>query len=141
MARQAEMVWAFIAPRTFATDRVLLAAALEPAYQVGGDAFDHSLTGDHLHVSIFDSVGHDLTAGLISSVAMASCRTTRRSGGDLTEIAIRADRAIAAEFGEFRYVHHLTALCRLWPYRYARCSSPAGWVRNGATTSTAAEDL
>jgi hypothetical protein len=26
-------------------------------------------------VSIFDSVGHDLTAGLISSVAMAACRT------------------------------------------------------------------
>jgi hypothetical protein len=111
MAPQAEMVWAFIAPRTFATDRVLLAAALEPAYEVGGDAFDHSLTGDRLHVSIFDSVGHDLTAGLISSVAMASCRTTRRSGGDLTEIAIRADEAIAAEFGEFRFATAL--LCDL----------------------------
>jgi hypothetical protein len=111
MAPQAEMVWAFLAPRTFATSRVLFAAALEPAYEVGGDAFDHSLAGDHFHVSIVDSVGHDLTAALISSVTMASCRTTRRSGGGLTDIALRADRAISAEFGEFRFATAL--LCDL----------------------------
>jgi serine phosphatase RsbU (regulator of sigma subunit) len=111
MAVQAEMVWAFMAPRTFATDRILLAAALEPAYEVGGDAFDHSLLGDRLHVSLFDSVGHDLTAGLISSVAMASCRTTRRSGGDLTEIAARADHAISEQFGASRFATAL--LCDL----------------------------
>ena len=32
--------------RTFATDRVLVAATLEPAYEVGGDAYDYSLIGD-----------------------------------------------------------------------------------------------
>jgi serine phosphatase RsbU (regulator of sigma subunit) len=111
MALQAEMVWAFMAPRTFATGQVLFAAALEPAYEVGGDAFDHSLIGDRFHVSLFDSVGHDLTSGLISSVAMASCRTTRRSGGDLIDIADRADRAIAAEFGASRFATAL--LCDL----------------------------
>jgi hypothetical protein len=103
MAVQAEMVWAFMAPRTFATERVLLAAAMEPAYEVGGDAFDHSLLGDRLHISLFDSVGHDLTAGLISSVAMASCRTTRRDGGDLTAIAAHADVAISEQFGASRF--------------------------------------
>jgi hypothetical protein len=111
MALQAEMVWAFLAPRTFATEQVLFAASLEPAYEVGGDAFDHSLIGDRMHVSIFDSVGHDLTAGLISSVAMASCRTTRRSGGDLADIAARADQAIADEFGTSRFATAL--LCDL----------------------------
>jgi serine phosphatase RsbU (regulator of sigma subunit) len=111
MALQAEMVWAFMAPRTFATGQVMFASALEPAYEVGGDAFDHSLMGDRFHVSLFDSVGHDLTSGLISSVAMASCRTTRRSGGDLTAIAERADRAIAAEFGASRFATAL--LCDL----------------------------
>jgi Stage II sporulation protein E (SpoIIE) len=111
MALQAEMVWAFLAPRTFATSEVLFAAALEPAYEVGGDAYDHSLIDDHLQVSIFDSVGHDLTAGLISSVAMASCRTTRRTGGDLTDIAVQADRAIAGEFGASRFATAL--LCDL----------------------------
>jgi hypothetical protein len=36
MALQAEMVWAFLAPRTFATSEVSVAATLEPAYEVGG---------------------------------------------------------------------------------------------------------
>jgi serine phosphatase RsbU (regulator of sigma subunit) len=111
MSLQAEMVWAFMAPRTFATSKVMLAAALEPAYEVGGDAFDYSLLGEHLHVSIFDSVGHDLTAGLISSVAMAACRSVRRSGGDLTELATRADQAIAGQFGASRFATAL--LCDL----------------------------
>jgi hypothetical protein len=111
MALQAEMVWAFMPPRTFATSRVLLAAALEPAYEVGGDALDHSMVGERLHVAIFDSVGHDLTAGLISSVAMAACRTARRSGARLPEIAAHADRALAGEFGESRFATAL--LCDL----------------------------
>jgi hypothetical protein len=99
MALQAELVWAFLPPRTFATSRVLVAATLEPAYEAGGDAFDYSLLGDHLHVSIFDALGHDLAAGLLASVGIAACRSTRRSGGSLTAIAARADDAIARSFG------------------------------------------
>jgi serine phosphatase RsbU (regulator of sigma subunit) len=111
MALQAEMVWAFLAPRTFATDRVLVTATLEPAYEVGGDAYDYSLLGDRLHVSIFDGVGHDLAAGLLASVALASCRSTRRAGGTLEDIAARADHAIARQFGDSRFVTAL--LCDL----------------------------
>jgi hypothetical protein len=111
MAVEAEMVWAFLAPRTFATDRVILTAILEPAYEVGGDAFDHSLFGDHLHVAVFDSVGHDLTAGLISSVAIAACRAARRMGGSLADIAARIDRSIHGQFGESRFATAL--LCDL----------------------------
>jgi serine/threonine protein phosphatase PrpC len=107
MALQAEMVWGFLVPRTFATDHVLVAATLEPAYEVGGDAFDYSLVGGHLHVAIFDAVGHDLAAGLISSVGMAAWRRTRRSGGTLQEAVAGADDAIARQFGENRF---LTAL-------------------------------
>jgi hypothetical protein len=111
MALQAELVWAFLAPRTFATDRVLLVASLEPAYEVGGDAFDYSLLGDHLHVSVFDALGHDLSAGLLASVGMASCRSTRRAGGSLADVAARADNAIAGSFGGDRFVTAL--LCDL----------------------------
>ncbi len=111
MSLQAELVWGFLPPRTFATDRVLVSAALEPAYEVGGDAFDYALAGDRLHVSIFDSVGHDLAAGLLASVGMASCRSTRRAAGTLPDIAVRADQAIAREFGAERYVTAL--LCDL----------------------------
>jgi Stage II sporulation protein E (SpoIIE) len=111
MALQAEMVWAFLAPRTFATDRVLVAATLEPAYEVGGDAFDYSLIGDRLHVSLFDAAGHDLAAGLLASVAMASCRSTRRAGGTLRDVVARADHAIARQFSHSRFVTAL--LCDL----------------------------
>jgi len=111
MALQAELVWAFLPPRTFATDRVVVSVSLEPAYEAGGDAFDYSLLGDHLHVSIFDALGHDLSAGLTASVGIASCRSTRRAGGSLTAIAARADDAIAGSFGEERFVTAL--LCDL----------------------------
>jgi Stage II sporulation protein E (SpoIIE) len=111
MALQAELIWAFLPPRTFATSRVLVCASLEPAYEAGGDAFDYSLLGDHLHLSIFDALGHDLAAGLLASVGLASCRSTRRAGGSLARIAARADHAIAAQFGDRRFVTAL--LCDL----------------------------
>jgi len=104
MSLQAELLWAFLPPRTFATDRVLIAATLEPAYAVGGDAFDYSLLGDSMHVAIFDAAGHDLASGLLASVAMASSRSTRRSGGTLAEMASLADQAITAQFGGNRFV-------------------------------------
>ena len=81
----------------------IVSAVLEPAYEVGGDAFDYSLRGEHLHVSLFDAAGHDLAAGLVASVAMASSRTTRRSGGGLTNIVARADHAITSQFGDSRF--------------------------------------
>lgn len=111
VALQAEMVRGFLAPMTFATEQLIVAAVLEPAYEVGGDAFDYSLLGERLHVSLFDAAGHDLAAGLIASVAMASCRTTRRSGGGLTDIVARADHAIASQFGASRFATAL--LCDL----------------------------
>jgi hypothetical protein len=111
MTLQGELVWALLPPRTFATDRVLVSASLEPAYAVGGDAFDYSLLGDHLHVSVFDALGHDLSAGLLASVGIASCRSTRRSGGSLAAIAARADDAIATYFGDYQFVTAL--LCDL----------------------------
>lgn len=111
MAVQAEMVWAFLPPRTFTTDRFTVTATLEPAYAVGGDAYDYSLLGDHLYVSVFDAAGHDLAAGLLASVAMAACRSTRRSGGALQDMVTRADHAIASQFGGSRFVTAL--LCDL----------------------------
>ena len=110
MSLQGEMIWALLPPRAFATERVLLSAFLEPAYEAGGDGFDYSMLGDRLHVSVFDALGHNLAAGLLTSVCMASCRSTRRSGdGSLAETAVRADRAILRQFGDYRFVTALLA--------------------------------
>ncbi|SDT82845.1 Stage II sporulation protein E (SpoIIE) [Streptomyces sp. TLI_053] len=91
MTTAAEMVWAFLPPRTLGTDRVTSAAALEPAYEIGGDAFDHGLDDGHLHLTVVDAMGHDLSSGLASAVALAGCRSTRRAGGTLSDIADRID--------------------------------------------------
>ncbi|MFJ8622240.1 PP2C family protein-serine/threonine phosphatase [Kitasatospora sp. NPDC093550] len=94
MSLQAEMLWAFLPPRTIGTRHVTSSAVLEPAYDVGGDAFDHSVAGGRLHVSVFDAMGHDLASGGASSVALAACRSTRRSGGGLADIVQAIDRTL-----------------------------------------------
>ena len=109
MSLQGEMIWALLPPRAFATEKVLLSAFLEPAYEAGGDGFDYSMLGDRLHVSLFDALGHNLSAGLLTSVCMASCRGTRRSDGSLAQMAARADAAIVRQFGDFRFVTALLA--------------------------------
>ncbi|MER6475017.1 PP2C family protein-serine/threonine phosphatase [Streptomyces filamentosus] len=91
MTTAAEMVWAFLPPRTLGTDTVTSTAALEPAYEIGGDAFDHGLDDGRLHVTVVDAMGHDLAAGLASAVALAGCRSVRRAGGSLTDITARID--------------------------------------------------
>jgi hypothetical protein len=64
-------------------------------------------------VSEYAPVGEELSVGLTASVAIASCRSTRRAGGSLTAIAAGADDAIAGSFGEERFVTAL--LCDLDP--------------------------
>jgi Stage II sporulation protein E (SpoIIE) len=109
MSLQGEMIWALLPPRAFATEHVLLSAFLEPAYEAGGDGFDYSMLGDRLHVSLFDALGHNLSAGLLTSVCLASCRGSRRSGRSLADMVARADRAIVSQFGDYRFVTALLA--------------------------------
>nr|WP_179647030.1 PP2C family protein-serine/threonine phosphatase [Spinactinospora alkalitolerans] len=95
MRLTAEMLRAFLPPRTLGTERVVSTAVLEPAYELGGDAFDHSLTKDTLHAAILDAMGHDLASGLTASVAMAGCRNARRNGADLVDMVHNVDQALA----------------------------------------------
>ncbi|MDX3850126.1 PP2C family protein-serine/threonine phosphatase [Streptomyces sp. AK02-01A] len=95
MELPAEMLRAFLPPRTVGNARALSTAVLEPAYKIGGDAFDHSLTQSTLHAEIFDAMGHDLASGLTIAVVTAGCRNARRSGADLPELVGTIDRALA----------------------------------------------
>ncbi|MFD6953418.1 serine/threonine protein phosphatase [Nocardiopsis sp. TSRI0078] len=89
-----EMLRAFLPPRTLGTSRGVSTAVLEPAYELGGDAFDHSITQDVLHASILDAMGHDLASGLTASVAMAGARGARRNGADLGELTTSVEQAL-----------------------------------------------
>ncbi|QKW17955.1 serine/threonine-protein phosphatase [Kitasatospora sp. NA04385] len=94
MTLQAELVRAFLPPRTIGSRRVTSSAVLEPAYDIGGDAFDHNLADRHLHLTMVDAMGHDLASGGSSAVAVAACRSTRRTGGTLADIAGAVDAAL-----------------------------------------------
>ncbi|MFE2323829.1 PP2C family protein-serine/threonine phosphatase [Streptomyces sp. NPDC059385] len=106
MTIQAELAWAFMPPRTIGTRNVTCSAVLEPAYEIGGDAFDHSLTAHTLHVTVVDAMGHDLASGLSAAVAMAGCRSSRRAGGSLADITATVDEALNQWLPE----HLLTAV-------------------------------
>jgi hypothetical protein len=95
MRLPAEMLRAFLPPRTIGSSRCVSTAVLEPAYGIAGDAFDHSVVKNILHTMILDAMGHDLTAGLTTSVAMAAARNARRSGADLADVVGSVDQALA----------------------------------------------
>src|SRR5918996_233198 len=91
-------------PLTVGTESLALAAVLEPAYGVGGDAFDYAIGTNSAYFAIFDSSGHDLSAGLTASVALAAARTARREGLDLLGIAGRIDTSLTEQFADFRFI-------------------------------------
>ncbi|MFD8870823.1 PP2C family protein-serine/threonine phosphatase [Streptomyces sp. NPDC059590] len=95
MQLNTEMLRAFLPPRSIGTGRVVSTAVVEPAYELGGDAFDHSFTEDLLHATILDAMGHDLASGLTTSVAMAGCRNARRTGADLAQLVAAVDQALS----------------------------------------------
>ncbi|MEU1785393.1 PP2C family protein-serine/threonine phosphatase [Streptomyces sparsogenes] len=126
MGLPAEMLRTFLPPRTIGSSRCVSTAALEPAYGVAGDAFDHSVVKNELHTMILDGMGHDLIAGLTTSVAMAAARNARRGGGDLAAVVGSVDQALAQWLPD----HFCTGvLCRLHAetgaLRWVNCGHPA----------------
>lgn len=103
MALSAEVLWNLLPDGSFANEFVVLGAALEPAYQVGGDAYDFGIRGDTLHLSIFDAMGHDLAAGLTASIAMGACRNSRLEEADPLKISEEIDAVIADHFRLTRF--------------------------------------
>ncbi|WP_019549348.1 PP2C family protein-serine/threonine phosphatase [Streptomyces sulphureus] len=108
MKISAEMLRAFLPPRSIGTRLTTSSAILEPAYNLGGDAFDHAVVDHTLHATIVDGMGHDLSAGLSSSVALAASRNTRRSDptAELEPLVHSVDQALSDVFDD----RHATAV-------------------------------
>ncbi|MEU1825886.1 PP2C family protein-serine/threonine phosphatase [Streptomyces abikoensis] len=125
MRLPAEMLRAFLPSHTIGSRRCVSTAVLEPAYEIAGDAFDHSVVKDVLHTMIIDSMGHDVSAGLTTSVAMAAARNARRGGCGLADIVGSVDQALAQWLPD----HFCTGvLCRLdaatGVLRWVNCGHP-----------------
>jgi serine phosphatase RsbU (regulator of sigma subunit) len=104
MSLAAEIAWHLLPPLTFGTDRLVIAAVLAPAYDMGGDCFDYAVDGTTAKFAVFDAMGHGLAAGLLATVAVGAYRNARRRGLDLRSTVAEVDQALAAQFGGEQFV-------------------------------------
>ena len=104
----AELLWQLVPPRTFATERVVVTGLLEPWDRVAGDAYDYAVDDQVVELAVYDGVGHDLSAGLTTTLALTAVRNARRATStdavDLTDLAGQADEVLAGRPGPVRFV-------------------------------------
>ncbi|AYN38878.1 serine/threonine-protein phosphatase [Streptomyces dangxiongensis] len=105
----AEMQWNLTPPPAYAGNDATVGAVMEPAYQVGGDTFDYAVAGSTLHLSVFDAMGHDTTAGITANVAVSACRNARRQGASLAETSEQVEQTLIEQFSTSRYVTGILA--------------------------------
>jgi serine phosphatase RsbU (regulator of sigma subunit) len=98
MQLAAEIIWNQLPPLTFAVDGTLVTAVLEPCYDVGGDAFDYAANGDLLHVALFDTVGHGISASGLTTLTLNTYRNARRCGLSLVDTYRSIDKWIADRY-------------------------------------------
>jgi serine phosphatase RsbU (regulator of sigma subunit) len=104
MTVSAEMQWRLLPPLTFANDQVVISAALEPAYNLGGDTFDYALAGETVHFGVFDAMGHDTASGLTSSLAVAAFRKYRLQGADIPGVGRGIEEVLTEQDASGRFV-------------------------------------
>jgi phosphoserine phosphatase RsbU/P len=109
MSLAAELAWQLLPPLTFATQQIIISAALTPTYNLGGDAFDYAVDAHTARFAVFDAMGHGLPAGIMSTIAVAAYRNARRRGSDLVGAVELIDAAIATHVGDAAYVTGVVA--------------------------------
>jgi stage II sporulation SpoE-like protein len=105
LSASADLMWQLVPPRTFATDRLVVTALLEPWDKVAGDAYDYAVNAEDAFFAVFDGAGHDLQAGHDTALAITAIRLARRQGvTDLAALAAHADELLASQSGPARFV-------------------------------------
>jgi len=98
LSASADLMWQLVPPRTFATDRLVVTALLEPWDRVAGDGYDYSVNAGDAFFAVFDGAGHDLQAGQDTALAITAIRLARRQGvTELAALAAHADDLLAAQ--------------------------------------------
>ena len=95
----AELQWELLPVMGYDAESFVLAGALEPAYEVGGDNFDYAVDGERLTVSVTDAMGHGLEAALLSTLVVAAMRNCRRAGEGIVEQVTVANQVLCEQFG------------------------------------------
>jgi serine phosphatase RsbU (regulator of sigma subunit) len=107
----AEMHWDMLPAMCYSAPGASLTGGIEPAYEVGGDAFDYSINDQVLDVAMFDAMGHGLDAALLSSQAVSAYRFGRRRKLSLSQIAQTIEDTLIHQFGGEKLV--TAVLCEL----------------------------
>jgi serine phosphatase RsbU (regulator of sigma subunit) len=110
MTMASELLWDLVPPQVLATDRFVLAALLEPCYDIGGDTYDYAINADGvLHFAVFDAMGHGLAAAGVAAFALSAYRHSRRRGETLAETYAAIDAAVFEQYPTSRFVTGLIA--------------------------------
>jgi serine phosphatase RsbU (regulator of sigma subunit) len=100
----AEMHWDILPAMNYVGPALIVSGYLEPAYEIGGDAFDYALKGGVLDLSILDAMGHGLEAALLSSQTVSAYRYARRRQHGLRETALTIEQTLVRQFGGEKFV-------------------------------------
>lgn len=104
MSLAAEMQWHLLPPLAVMDPRLALAGVVEPAYDVGGDAFDYAINHETAHIAVFDAMGHGLDAAVMAGVAVGAYRHGRRAGIPVEDLYTLIDAEFSRQFPNDRFV-------------------------------------
>jgi serine phosphatase RsbU (regulator of sigma subunit) len=90
----AEMQWSLLPPLSFDINGTTLSGLVEPAYEVGGDAFDYAYNHGVLDLALFDTIGHGVGSATLAALVIGAYRQSRRLGKSLPDLAHAIDTAI-----------------------------------------------
>lgn len=103
----AEMQWQLLPALAVRRPDFALAGRIFPAYEVGGDNFDHVSEGSSLILGITDAMGHALRASILTAVTVNALRNARRGGADIAAQMTAADAVVREQFGGAQFVTSL----------------------------------
>lgn len=103
----AEMQWQLLPALALRRPDFALAGRIFPAYEVGGDNFDHVSEGSSLTLGITDAMGHALRASILTALTVNALRNARRGGADIAAQMTTADAVVREQFGGAQFVTSL----------------------------------
>ena len=109
MSLSASMQWDLLPPLSARTGGAVIAGALEPAYDIAGDAFDYAADSGDLQFAIIDGLGHGLSSTLLTGLTIGAYRHARRGGATLAGIHQAIDETLAGYYDDYSFATGIIA--------------------------------